>query len=1646
MSLTGGLPIVACVVTLALTAVQRLRRGRGETPWVTELACFLINAQGEVLEIVRANDPHSMQSGDGNVVIKRQQAREVTEKELLTFSLANVHPFVEVIGLMVTYSDDEIAHYPTLNEFYLTGDLCERPEEEAVFRGEKPLRVVEYHHNPKNEVARTNSQHKARKPPNFFAVCKFFRNHQRRNEWLMHSIAELGTLRSSINATLAESMQIFLLDIIPEIEIPNRNALNNVPSICAALSCEEFLGIESYFSQSGMTKEEFSRVILYQLLHARPELQRPARASALVALLFEMFEQIDINGDTRVDWEELTTFCISLGLISTRAQDLGSTGLLSLAYRQLPPTSGRYFAYQLRQIRSFPLLKRIAVIENKSSVVLIYDPEMHLLHEMTCIEKAAGNPDGFAILDIEHVPAKNAFAVSSNDHAITVWSIINPTIGAYVFSMRIVTRYPVISLHWLPSMRRLSMTSAEHSQLWDLDGQRAEMRLTHHTDRITDCLELPGSPYFVTSSFDRSIAFWDQQSVKVAFTLECHTQAVLKLDFLQHILLSSGFEHVAYCWNTTTRSLMMTLAGHHHSLIGAKFVSNRMIPTIAFVVTGDQSGYFRLWDISRCVKGYSTDLSVLLQTFDVHTNNRCQFHVFECGFLPSAVAADVPKNANREYEMCDIVTGNLSFYRFRISTSNEECAPPRHVAFNAVANTFVGSVDGCITVWNANSGVKMEEPILIRDAEVCGVVFDVPRERKLFIATSDGALRMYNPITGMLMTKFQIHDGVISSLLFCPQTNCLITTGFDRNICVSYSGAGRTDIEVLRCVENAHESCITTCGYSAPLDMVATGDDAGSIHVYDFQKLYLRFYCEAHHDEIRALHFHPISPLLISGDASGYVYLWDIASAHYKTTPLMRLTAHEYAPSTLPSSLTPHGAPATQRAPVHNPSSHASHVHLHGVTSICTTLENGTICVACEDGRIHMWDFQTLTNVARKRGVGRQFEPCFTTDDGDPNKSTYNPLLRVQHKTSVLKLKMEDVLSESLSDGIWFGGAERNTRHQSQALPSYPATHSWKAHDQRIFAIKAVPSPGILFSSSLDCAIKIWDGKSSCIGSISTVNRHSYTTTRQSAQVRNGHVASNRGGAPQTQSQPQQQQEHSPTKSASSAWKFTHHLVTDASTEHTKIAVQVIRKYKRHKQKELRQNVWTPINNNVPISLEIEDEALHSVQQPGPESFSDLEKRLPRPLPFTSESVRAGGLARLFGAEETRNLQDLARNSSFMSALKKKPQTPLLLSPIELQKFKRRSRTVQGNEHDLPVMRTMTHYPTEMNKRQTIRIQALRPLDIAPSQFLKDKLFDVEDLPDRAKTAAPKTTPKEKASLRMDASVVVLRDVSLRKMESSSSLTSLSTSMTSESSLRSSASMPVFITQAESELTSPTLRRDPMERSSSINDGLYSDPSNPQPKRSNIERKMKMYDDMTSFDGTPNDHGEVLSSPKPSLRASPSFRSSRSLLQQPQQPPPATPQPTNSQPGQPPSAGADTANNNPKVLTTRRSERKRDSATGTEDTAPNPFGPHYTVKQVVEFGAVITGFDSDSSGDLDQQEWVQMLQSCRKLFMPSEIVAAERLFHSIDRDGSGKISLDEILPAIFSKATVDQLQKMRQYIRSSIAKANSVQRRKTTVG
>lgn len=1110
-----------------------------------------------------------------------------------------------------------------------------------------------------------------------------------------------------------------------------------------------------------------------------------------------------------------------------------------------------------------------------------------------------------------------------------------------------------------------------------------------------------------TGSFDTKIAFLRIPALTIAFELCGHVQGVQHLDYFTHggLFLSSGFEHQAYCWNIHTQSLLTHLGGHQASLISAKFVSHPANATIAIAVTGDERGHFRLWDLTRCLKGHATNLATPLQSFDVVTPNLCRFRSVACGMTAPTTQFD-KKKAEDSQELVDIITGSFRLFRFRAVTHVDESAPPRHVAFNSISNCFVGSVDGVITVWSAHSGDKIEEPIAIRDADVCGVAFDLPRQRKLFVATSDGAVRLYNPITAILLTKTVIHDGRISSLIYCQRSSCLITTGYDRRLSVSFSSAGKTDVEVLRTVDNAHDSCITAAAYSEALELIATGDDSGGIHLYDFERLYLVLRCVGHTEDIRALQFHCAAVLLFSADARGVVYVWyaAVGGEEYQVQPIMELKLFASGVmqsialrSTAEVGARPSTAPGDGQVPT--PAA---------VSSILTTFETkqapAYVYLGTANGLVWGWDFRVLVNHARKLGIGKCFEYRFhdnrswRPDGGIP----YNAMLRVKHKASIVKVRSSDVGSSKLPFN-----KTKNASGSSTITSSCDATLVWQAHSGPVEQLLPVPHPAQIFSASTDGTVKVWDASNACLGTISTQG-----TTRNVNQA---------------------------TRAAASTWKFSyhHHMANETREQQVCISRGMLRRVKRRavrqQQKRRESGSVYDLSGSSPHARREEPDLLTASPTATcelPSSLVAAEKLLATHTPFSKLSLRSGMHEGLFGPEEAAMLRELSQSGH---GLPSNDHDRLRLAPLMVKSptpdHRSKSKVPLGNEHELPMMRTLRHFPIEVERRRAKekRQPGCAEVDTSMSQFLRDKL----SLPDTPLSPA-KSTSKKKAigraaststlSMKMDASVVVTEEILLPAIRHRHDHDTKVNSVGVQAPEREEASSPLTHSRRSSYASAPCL---PVHQPEALSTGSEATSSSSLTaiveaatgaSRPNIERKMRIYETVVG-DRRQRSSADPLDPERTNSESESPPR--RTLLGRRQ-----LSQPVSS---------TDVTKFNGTLSPKANRKRSSHAALGStlspgSPTQSNPFAPHYTARQVMEFGAILARFDNDSSGDIDKSEWVRMLQNCRRIFGSSDVEAAERLFHSIDRDDSGKISLQEILPMMFSKATPEQLHKMRQMI------------------
>ena len=93
---------------------------------------------------------------------------------------------------------------------------------------------------------------------------------------------------------------------VPVLDKYRPRLFSNIRDICTALSSNSLPKLKKKFQKNseGLNITEFVEVIFKQLYETHPKIIDSSEAAYAVAMLQEMFHQIDYNGDQNTNWDE----------------------------------------------------------------------------------------------------------------------------------------------------------------------------------------------------------------------------------------------------------------------------------------------------------------------------------------------------------------------------------------------------------------------------------------------------------------------------------------------------------------------------------------------------------------------------------------------------------------------------------------------------------------------------------------------------------------------------------------------------------------------------------------------------------------------------------------------------------------------------------------------------------------------------------------------------------------------------------------------------------------------------------------------------------------------------------------------------------------------------------------------------------------------------------------------------------------------------------------------------------------------------------------------------------------------------------------------------------------------------------------------
>jgi len=458
--------------------------------------------------------------------------------------------------------------------------------------------------------------------------------------------------------------------------------------------------------------------------------------------LFELFKEVDVNGDGTMDWEELTRFMVSKAALLKEK----STALDCIPYhhKTQPDASVPASTVHHRHRDSIdgmcllPRYRQFACIENHSPVIALYNARnTSLVATMKC--KAVP----LCVCYIEPLQSLIAccsdstmarFNVGESHHKVryqqkSFWS----------------TPDAQMAMCWQPTHNLLySGSVGGRVHAWDVDTHKQISCFEAHTDIVMDVLNLDCLDSIVSASLDTNIIVVDSYTEQQTARLTGHSKGVNSLCYNSdnRFLISSGFDHDVFVWSPFVSTLLYKLKGHRAALVGCETVEGS--PEL---ITADASGLFKLWDLRKfeCVQTFTSehepgDLDDLTGTLS------CFKHMKLPCFDGGGDADD--------YRVIAASKKLLYFdqERMRANPVSDE-GPIRVALFNSQSLTVFTASERTVKIWDAILGSVKHSFKNVTASDISAACLD-DRKRKFILGESTGTVSVFNYQNGAVMKEF----------------------------------------------------------------------------------------------------------------------------------------------------------------------------------------------------------------------------------------------------------------------------------------------------------------------------------------------------------------------------------------------------------------------------------------------------------------------------------------------------------------------------------------------------------------------------------------------------------------------------------------------------------------------------------------------------------------------------------------------------------------------------------------------------------------------------------------------------------------------------------------------------------------------------
>jgi len=666
-------------------------------------------------------------------------------------------------------------------------------------------------------------------------------------------------------------------DVYPHLLPENQRVLPHVPSVCANLSSMALPHLKKYFTvdKEGLGKQQFVKVLFKQLLKGLPKLGTLREASHTVAILEELFEQIDINGDGKVDWDEFTSFNIENGMAATNQTEHSQLDEYSVSLKQDAKFHDNTILplHPIVKMVNVPHTKKFMTIQKDSNVINCYTNKGVIAHTLVVGDSNSDSGGvsltkvSLTVHDLVYIPEKNLVAVACSDNTIYLYEE-ELTAGGIHRTYKLIGS---IFEHFIQSKNQIKLAWDDESELlystgqhnrmylWDLNLRKCKREVDAHSDMIMHMLVIHDKKLMATCSMDKSIILWGLENFQKKNVLNGHSHGVRKLAYSDGTLISVGFEYEAVVWDLVSKEVVFTLSGHKSGIVDVLMMPST-IEHNCLAVTLDDTGEMKTWDLGGSISAKST----ALQSFNVTISDQVQ--QFNCILAPFCKDNIVDQYSN-------LFCGANTLHHFIPHKAKKDFMLPSTVLYNESSCNFIASVGDGLHLWDSTDGSYIRAFDDVGKFDICCATTDYPRQRRIVLGNERGEICMLNYITGALLCKLHVHDGEVTNVVFDENTKMIITTGNDNRVCVCHDVDGQ--LLLMRSISNCHNGSIASLAYSYNFSLIVTGGSkCGEFRLWDFQRLSLKCVGEATTKDVHCLKIIEQWKMIIVAGGNGVAYCW----------------------------------------------------------------------------------------------------------------------------------------------------------------------------------------------------------------------------------------------------------------------------------------------------------------------------------------------------------------------------------------------------------------------------------------------------------------------------------------------------------------------------------------------------------------------------------------------------------------------------------------------------------------------------------------------------------------------------------------------------------------------------------------------------